>query len=310
MRWGILGSLSVEDDAGSDVAVPVGRLRVLLAALLTRANRPVPVDELAEFVWDGEPTPKAARTVRVYVTRLRQALNQEAAGRLVTQTGGYMLQVGEDELDLLRFEELCRQGRRAVAEKAWARAVRVLDEALALWRGTPLADVPSGLLREREAPRLEELRLQAAEDRVDALIRLGRHESIVPRLRELVEKNPYREHLRAQLMRALVQAGRRAEALEAYRDSRRVLAEELGIEPGRELSEVHERILLEGTGSAPRTPAPARRRQPPEELRSAVTEALDTLPRGRVETVEVAPSGDERTWLITIAYVEDPSLAR
>lgn len=257
MRWGILGPLVVADDAGTEIRVPAGRLRVLLVALLTRANHVVPVDELVEFVWDGAPPASAVRTMRVHVVRLRHALGPLAATRILTQPPGYLCRVGEDELDVLRFEKLCGQARSAARERDWPIAAGLLEEALGLWRGTPLADAPSELLRQREVPGLDQLHVQAIEDHIDAGMHLGRHEQLIPGLRELTARYPLRERSYSQLIRALARTGRRAEALEVYQDARHVLADELGIEPGPELRELQERILA-GDGesaSAPRAEA-------------------------------------------------------
>lgn len=243
MRWEYLGPLRVTDDAGGIVRIPAGRVSVLLATLLVRPNQAVSIDELSEYLWDGAPPPGSARTVRVYAVRLRRALGPTAAERIVTQAPGYLCRVGRDELDLLRFEGLCDQAGNAARARDWVRAGGLLAEALALWRGTPLADVPSELLRSREVARLEQLRIQAVEDHVYAELHLNRHEHLIPRLRELTYDYPLREHLHAQLIRALSRTGRRAEALEVYRHIRRVLVEQLGIEPGSELRDLHQRIL-------------------------------------------------------------------
>jgi DNA-binding SARP family transcriptional activator/tetratricopeptide (TPR) repeat protein len=243
VEWCILGPLQVADDAGREIPIPAGRVRVVLAALLTRANHVVSVDELAEVLWGGTPPPGAARTIRVYVVRLRYALGSMAAGRIVTRAPGYLCQAGADEVDVLRFEELRRRGRVAAREQAWAQTTELLSQALGLWRGVPLADVPSDLLRSRELPRLEQLHLQAIEDHLDAEMHMGRHEDLIPRLSELTVSFPLRERLHAQQMRALVRAGRRAEALSAYQHVRMVLNDELGVEPGAELRNLHQHIL-------------------------------------------------------------------
>ncbi len=278
MRWGILGPLQVADDAGTEIRLPTGRLRVLLAGLLTQANHAVPVDELVELLWDGAPSARAARTVRVHVVRLRRALGPSAAARIVTQPPGYLCRADEDELDVLRFEKLCHQARSAARERAWPRAAALLTEALGLWRGAPLADVPSDLLRQRELPRLDRLRVQAIEDHVDAEMHLDRHEQLVPQLHDLIARYPLRERPRAQLMRVLARAGRRAEALEVYQDARRVLAGELGIEPGPELRGLQERILA---GEAEPTP--------PADAMPAQSAATTSVP-GQLPTVLDAPA--------------------
>jgi len=241
--WGVLGPLLAVDDTGAEIPLPAGRVRVLLAALLTRANHAVSIDELVEILWDGAPPPRAARTVQVYAVRLRHALGPAAAARIVTRTPGYLCRATEDELDLLLFEKLSRLGRAAAHDQAWSRSAALLAEALGLWRGEPLADVPSDVLRERELPHLEQLHLQAVEEHVDAKMHLEQHEHLIPQLRDLTARYPLREHLHAQLMRALARAGRRAEALDAYQNARGTLVEQLGIEPGSELRDLQQRIL-------------------------------------------------------------------
>lgn len=256
MRLGLLGPLLVTDDAGTDVVIPHGRLRALLAALLTRANQPVGPDELVELVWDGAPTPDAGRTVRVYLGRLRRALGPTVGARIRTEGHGYQCDLGEAELDLTHFEQLCVLARSAAADAAWPRAAALFADALALWRGAPLVDIPSDLLRARELPRLEQLRIQAVEDHIDAQVRCGRHEHLIAQLRDLTTQFPLRERLHAHLMRALAGVGRRAEALDAYRTARSVLVEQLGIEPGPELRRLQERILDGDTALlAPRAPS-------------------------------------------------------
>jgi DNA-binding SARP family transcriptional activator len=242
MRWGILGPLLVVDDEGTEIRLPAGRLRALTAALMTRANHVVSVDELAEIVWDGAPPTDAVGTVQVYVARIRRALGP-AAIRIVTQSPGYMCRAGEDELDVLRFWKLSLLASAAARDQAWERAAGLLAEALDLWRGTPLADVQSDLLRQQEVPRLDQMRMQVVEGHIDAEMHLDRHEQVIGRLRDLTTGYPMREHLHAQFMRALARVGRRAEALEAYQHARGLLAGELGIEPGPELRDLHQRIL-------------------------------------------------------------------
>jgi DNA-binding SARP family transcriptional activator len=247
MRWGILGSILVADDADAEISLSAGRLRTLLAVLLARANHVVSIGELVEMVWDGTPPAHAVRTVRVHVVRLRQALGPVAAARIATQPPGYLCRVGEEELDVLCFSKLCRHARSAARERDWPRADGLLGEALGLWRGTPLADVPSDLLRQRELPRLDQLHVQAVEDHIDAEMHLGRHEELIPRLRDLIAAHPLRERPYAQIMWALARTGQRAEALKVYSDARSTLTGELGIEPGPELRDLHQRILAGDT---------------------------------------------------------------
>ena len=232
VRLGILGPLLIVDDAGDQIAVAAARQRTLLAALLVRANRIVPVDELVEIVWDRTPPPGAARTLRSYVVRLRQALGPGVAARIRTQDPGYLCRVADDELDVLRFEALCRDGGASLQARSWERASAELTEALALWRGTPLVDVASPLLIRQCVPRLEQARLQAREWRIEADLCLGGHDRLVPELNALVEADPLREHSHAQLMVALYRCGRRAEALDAFGRARRILVDELAEDLG------------------------------------------------------------------------------
>jgi DNA-binding SARP family transcriptional activator/Tfp pilus assembly protein PilF len=257
MWFGVLGSLLVRD-GDAVIAVSAGRQKVLLAALLVRAGAVVPADELAEVMWDGAPPDGAVTTLRSYVMRLRRALGPSAGARVVTRYPGYAVQAGDEEVDLLRFRRLCQEGGAAVRAGESARAWEVLGEAQGLWRGEPLADIPSDLLRREHVPGLAELRLQAVEWRVDAGLQLGRHGELVAELQSLAVRYPLRERLLGQLMLALVRCGRQAEALEAYRRAREVLAGELGAEPGAELRELYQRILTADPALAvPELPAPA-----------------------------------------------------
>jgi DNA-binding SARP family transcriptional activator len=256
MWFGVLGPLVVRD-GDRLISVPAGRQRALLAALLVRAGTVVPADAVAEVVWDGTPPDQAAVTLRSHVMRLRRTLGPVAGARVVTRYPGYLLQAGPGEVDALRFRALCREGGAAVRAGEWARAWDVLAEALGLWRGDPLADVPSELLRRDETPALEQLRLGAAEWRADAGLHLNRHAELVPELQSLAARYPLRERFHGQLMLALVRSGRQAEALDAYQRARDVLVEELGSEPGAELRKLHQRILAGDRALAPSSLAPS-----------------------------------------------------
>ncbi len=271
MWLAVLGPLLVHDGQ-RPVDVPRGRLRVLLAALLLQAGNPVAADRLAELVWDGAPTAGAAVTLRCHVLRLRRVLGERAGTRLVTRHPGYLLQAGDDEVDLLRFRCLCQDGGTALRGGAWDRADRLLSEALGLWRGTPLADVPSEQLLREQAPRLEELRLQAEEWRADAALHLGRHDELVAGLQALAAQHPLRERFHAQLMLALFRCGRQAEALAAYQDARQVLIGELGTEPGPGLRQLHRQVLSADPALEAPEPAKAPRAQAavPRELPARV----------------------------------------
>ena len=243
MRLSLLGPMAVDDIARGG-AVPGGaRLRVLLAALLLRANMPVSREVLAEVVWDGKPPPGAEVTLRGHVLRLRQALGPEIGARIVAYDPGYLIRVTRSEVDVLEFDALCRETGRALRAADWERASVTGASAVALWRGELLLDVPSQTLRNEFSPRLEQLLAQVREDYIEADLQLGRHAQLLTLLRELAAAYPLRERIHAQLMRALARSGRRSEALEAYQQARRVLVAQLGIEPGPELRELHERVL-------------------------------------------------------------------
>src|ERR1700733_865794 len=242
MWFAILGPLLVRDGQ-AQIEVPKGRERVLLAALLLHAGKPVPAKELAELVWDGAPPSGAVITLRSHMLRLRRGLGPRAGARLVTRPPGYLLLAAKDEVDVLRFRGLCQEGVSALRSDAWARADELLSEALGLWRGVALADIPSETLLREEAPGLEELRLQVEEWRADAALHLGRHDELVAGLQALAARYPLRERFHAQLMLAFYRCGRRAEALAAYRQARRVLIDELGAEPGSELRQIHQQVL-------------------------------------------------------------------
>jgi tetratricopeptide (TPR) repeat protein/DNA-binding SARP family transcriptional activator len=242
MWFGVLGPLLVRDGE-SVISIPAGQQRALLAALLLRAGTVVPADALAEVMWNGAPPAGAETTLRSHVMRLRRVLGPAAGARVVTRHPGYLVEASDGEVDLSRFRGLYREGGAAVRAGDWARAWDVLTEGLGLWRGEPLADIPSELLRRDHVPELEELRLQAAEWRVDAGLALGRHGELVTELRSLVGRFPLRERFAGQLMLALVRCGRQAEALEAYQRTRAVLVGELGAEPGAELRDLHQQIL-------------------------------------------------------------------
>jgi DNA-binding SARP family transcriptional activator len=261
----LLGPLTVRCD-GTTLAVPRGRLRAVLAALLLRANHVVSVAELAEVLWGADLPPSARVNVQNYVMRLRSTLDP-AGSRIATHPHGYLIVVDDGELDIARFEALLREARAAAGDGRWPEAASRAAAALALWRGEPLADADSDVLAAREVPRLAELRLQAAETRIDADLHLGRHGEVIGELRQLAGAQPLRERLQALLMLALYRDSRRAEALATYREARRTLVEELGTEPGPELQQLHQQILdadpalslaIPAAVAAPVRPAPPR----------------------------------------------------
>ncbi len=225
-------------------------LRTVLAALLLHANEVVSRERLIDEIWGEEPPASAANMVQVYVSRLRKALGP---GLLLTEPPGYVLQVDEEQLDATRFASLVARAGEAIRAGDPAAARALLEEALALWRGPPLADLMYESFAQGEVARLEELRLEALELRIDADLALGRHEGLVGEIERLTAEHPFRERLRGQLMLAKYRSGRQAEALEAYRETRKALVEELGIEPGTELRRLQHAILAQDPDLLPPT---------------------------------------------------------
>jgi DNA-binding SARP family transcriptional activator len=246
MEYAVLGPLEVRR-GGQTLPIGSGKQRAVLAVLALEAGRIVPVERLIDELWGDSPPPTATTALQVYVSKLRKTLGD---GAIETRAPGYVLRCAPDELDLRRFERLTAEARGAEPERASA----LLGEALALWRGSALADVDLPL----EAARLEELRLAAQEQRIDADLARGRSAELVGELEALVSAHPLREPFRAQLMLALYRAGRQAEALRAYRDARAALVEQLGIEPSQRLQQLEQAILRQDaalTGAAEKTMA-------------------------------------------------------
>jgi predicted ATPase/DNA-binding SARP family transcriptional activator len=262
MEFGILGPLEVRAD-GRSVELGGPKPRALLAVLALHANQPVTAERVAVALWGEDTPPRAVKTVQVYVARLRKALGDREV--LVTTPGGYCLRVRPGELDAERFERQVADGRRALAAGRGADAAAELREALELWRGPPLAELASAPFAPAEIARLEEQHLAALEVRVEADLAAGRHAELVGELQQLIGEHPWRERLHAQLMLALYRSGRQADALEAYRHAREVLVEQLGIEPGAELHDLHEAIL----GHDPAIDAPPVTPSPPLDGRDA-----------------------------------------
>ena len=252
----LLGPLVVRSGDGL-LPIPHGKQRTLLAALLAHAGEVIPADELAELLWEGSPPLSARVTLQNYVKRLRQALRPGGAARLRTHHPGYVMDASADEVDLLRFDALCGAGHAAARRGDWNRAAAQLRTALSLWRGQPFGGVPSELLALTESPRLEEMRIDALETRIDADLHLGGHGQVIPGLRQLAAAEPLRERPRGLLMLALYRAGRPAEALAEYQDARRTLVRELGLEPGPRLRRLHQQILSADPGLDLPAAAPA-----------------------------------------------------
>ena len=246
LEFRILGPLSVRVD-GADVPIGGPKQRALLALLLLSANRAVSRERLIGELFAGESVNSADHALRNHVSRLRKVLSPTVADepRLVARAPGYLLRVDPGQLDLERFEQLAAHGHEVLAIGNAAAAAEALRAAERLWEGRPLADLEFEPFARVEVERLEELRLAAVEERIDAELALGRQLALVSELEGLVGENPYRERFRAQLMLALYRAGRQAEGLEVYRQTRSLLTEELGLEPGTELQELQRAILVQ-----------------------------------------------------------------
>jgi class 3 adenylate cyclase len=256
MQYRVLGPFDVIDGSGRRLPVGGAQQQSVLVSLLLRAGQTVTLERLVTELWE-EPPETAVKTVQVYVSRLRHEL---PAGAIKSRPGGYTLVLDGDELDLQAFERRAEEGRAALAAGEWEGAAELLREGLALWRGPALAGLPSEALR-REAEQLEELRLHVLEDRLEADLACGRERQIVPELQALVAEHPFSERPRGQLMLALYRAGRQAEALAFYRETRSLFSEELGLEPSEALQGLERRMLAHDP--ALEAPLPAADAPPP-----------------------------------------------
>ncbi|MFF3494890.1 BTAD domain-containing putative transcriptional regulator [Streptomyces sp. NPDC002795] len=259
MRYRILGTTQALRDDGTAVPVGGARLRALLTVLALRPGRAVPAAFLVDEVWGDEPPADAAGALQALVGRLRRALGAEA---ITSSEGGYRLAAAADDVDLFRFERLTGDGVRAFADGDPAKALDVLDDALALWRGPALADLPD---RSVEATRLDTRRLDARRTRLAACLDLGRADEVLPEVTSLGDAHPLDESLQVLRLRALRSAGRAAEALAAYEGVRRGLSESLGTDPGPELRALHGELLAP-VAPTPRGSAPDPAAQTPQGL--------------------------------------------
>ena len=294
MEFRILGPLEVVD-GDRRVVLGSSRQRTLLALLLTHANEVVSADRLIDELWGSEPPSGAPNALQYHVSQLRKAL--APADAIVTQDPGYLVQVQGSELDLLRFEQLVADAHLAAPD----RAVALLREALGLWRGEALADLANEPFAQAEIARLEELRLAAVELRIEAELALGRHAQLVGDLDRLVRTHPLRERLRGQLMRALYGADRQADALAVYRDTRKLLVDELGIEPSASLQELEKAILEHDPSLKPGGAAAA---QP---LQQAIVVVVrdDTRAADLLSIAEPLTHGSERELIIVRLLAPD-----
>jgi DNA-binding SARP family transcriptional activator/streptogramin lyase len=240
MEFRILGPLEVIDE-GRPVVLQRGKQLALLAYLLLHPNELVSADRLIDALWGERPPPTAAKILQNAVSQLRRALGED---RLVTQPPGYRFRLEQDELDLHRFEQLAQEGRMK-------RDAQVLRDALAIWRGEPLANLRDELFAQHAARQLEEARLSVLEDRIDADLAAGRDAVLVPELEQLIAAEPLRERAYGQLMLALYRDGRQADALETYQRARKMLSQEVGLEPSPQLQELERRMLNQDPALAP-----------------------------------------------------------
>ncbi|MFI1913909.1 BTAD domain-containing putative transcriptional regulator [Nocardia sp. NPDC020380] len=227
--------------------------RQVLALLLLNPNRPVAVEKLMEELWGGNPPRSSMTTIQTYILLLRKFLTtslqisseQVAKTILVTEPAGYTFQIRPGQLDLHDFNDLSLRGRRAMSEGRIAEAADLLRQALCLWRGHPLADVPVGQVLQPKVRGLEEARLVALEQRIDADLRLGRHREVLAELAELTGEHLFDEKLHGHLMVALYRAGRRLEALDIFRRLRTRMIDEVGLEPSSMLYRVQQAVLAD-----------------------------------------------------------------
>jgi DNA-binding SARP family transcriptional activator/WD40 repeat protein len=241
MDFKILGALEVSRNSSGPIPLGGTKQRAVLAHLLLRANHLVPTEVLIDEIWGDEPPETARNTLQNYASRLRKALGEE---RLEGNRAGYRLRAEPSELDATRFESLLRDARRLLPIDARA-AVGTFDQALGLWRGPALADLATNPALQGQAARLDDLRLGALEDRIDAQLAIGQHGEVIGELEELTTRHVLRERFWGQLMLARYRAGRQGEALAAYQRAREILADELGIDPSPELRRLQERILAQ-----------------------------------------------------------------
>lgn len=253
MYFAILGPLRVHD-GDQEIVVSAPKQRALLAGVLMGAGRTQATGRLIDVLWGGDAPSGSREALHMQMARLRQTVGDRIASRILTRSGGYLIEVGSDELDINRFTDLYEHGLRVARKGNWEQAIHLLTDSLDLWSGNPLQDVPSERLHAEYVPHLTEMRLVAIESSIEARLNLGEHDTLVGELQELVGQHPLRERFAAQLMLALYRSSRQADALEAFRRLRSTLRDELAVEPMAALQHLHRRIL----NADPRLAAPDR----------------------------------------------------
>lgn len=250
MEFGVLGPLFIRAE-GVTVAPSAPKLRTVLGMLLIHAGQVVPVSSLIRELWDDDPPNSGLTTLQTYILNLRKlfvsvtGLSAKEVSRdvLITCAGGYLFQAGVGNLDIHRYYPLVEAGRHALAARDDRVGARHLNEALRLWRGPALMDVPAGRVLESKRRQFEESRLVVLEYKIDAELRLGMYRDVLAQLAALIVENPLHEGLYMQYMRALYFSGRRAHALEVFHQLRKSLVTELGIDPGSSVQKLYQAIL-------------------------------------------------------------------
>ncbi|MEJ3658056.1 BTAD domain-containing putative transcriptional regulator [Actinomycetes bacterium KLBMP 9759] len=334
LTFGLLGPLEVTS-GGKQVSIASAKQRVLLASLLINANDVVSVETLTRYMWGDRPPAGARNTLQNHVMRLRRTLDTgPGPSPLRSHATGYSIEVDDDAIDVRRFESLLARAREAALDEDLVRASELLGDALRLWRGEPLADVMSDELQAHARPSLEERKLAVLAERIDVDLRLDRHHDVLGELRELTTRYPFVEGFWAQRIRALQRAGRSGEALMCYHEAAGRFVEELGVEPGHELRELHSKILR-GEPEAVRPARPASRERWSGNLPSEVTSFVGrddqvartcaTLEKARIVTLTgiggvgktrlalrvgeaVAPTFRDGVWFVDLAAVTGSGL--
>ncbi|MCC3770842.1 AfsR/SARP family transcriptional regulator [Streptomyces sp. UNOC14_S4] len=255
MQFNLIGPFEIVTDDGRRCVPSTPKVFQTLAFLLTRPRDVAPVDLLVQELWGKNPPRTALTTLQTYIYQARRMLVSEGLAKtgrdlVVRRSPGYLIDVEDDVVDSKIFERLVTLGQDDLREDRPERTLEHLDRALALWRGPVLSDIPAGDILAGRIARLEELRIWALELRIEAEHRLGRQRETIPHLRMLVSEFPLHEWFHGRLIAALHASGRRAEALQSYRDLRRILDEELGVEPAPEIQQLQQEML------SPRPPAP------------------------------------------------------